>query len=100
MRRNCSTWLLSIESPVAQIDRIGGIAEIEDEDVVAWSPSIRCVIPPPADNVCDTRIALPPALMRAGEGPRGIRLCSRTGLPPATVRTPKGWLGSVTSQIS
>jgi hypothetical protein len=35
VRRDFTARLLSIESPVAQIDWMGGIAEIEDEDVVA-----------------------------------------------------------------
>src|SRR6516165_9605652 len=81
-RRRRKVWgrfsarLLSVKSPVAEIDRVGGIAEIEDENMIAQPPSVRHVIATPADDVGYSRIAFPPALMRPGKSPRSTRLRS------------------------
>ena len=85
--RRFSARLLSVKSPVAEIDRVGRIAEIEDKDVVARPPSIRCVIAAPADDVGDSRIAFPPAFasrLEPREHPFALRLpgCRRRRCAP------------------
>src|SRR6266404_5118182 len=67
VRRSDASRLLSIESPVAEEDRIRRIAEIEDEDVVSAFPSGRSVVASPANDVGDARIAFPPTLVRSGQ---------------------------------
>src|SRR5499427_6376933 len=74
--RRFSVRLLSVKSPVAEIDRVGRIAEIEDEDMIAEPPSVRRVIAAPADDVGYSRIAFPPALVCSGKNPRSTGLRS------------------------
>src|SRR5262249_16790531 len=61
---------------VTEVDRVGRIAEIEDEDMIAQPPSVRRVIAAPADDVGYSGIALPPALVRPVKSPRSTRLRS------------------------
>jgi hypothetical protein len=79
VRGNCSARLLSIESPIAEKYRIGGIAEIEDEDVVPSPPSVRGVISAPSDDVGDPRIAFLPAFVRPARAPAAPVCAPRTG---------------------
>jgi hypothetical protein len=100
MRRQLPARLLTVERPVAQEYRVCRVADIEDENVIAGPPAIGCVIAAPAYDVCDSSVAFPPALVGAGEGPGRTGLRSNNRVAPATVRTPTGRLGLVTSQIS
>src|SRR5712691_7975464 len=78
---NHASRLLAVETPVAEEFWIRRVAEIEDEDVVATLPSIRPIIAAPADDVGNARVALPPALVRPGEGAWGPGLSANDRIP-------------------
>ena len=62
-RWNDAARLLTIQGPIPDEFRACGVAQIEDEDVVAQPPSSECVGSAPTDGVSDSGVALPPALV-------------------------------------
>src|SRR5262249_59106656 len=82
VRRNRTARLLPVESPVAEEHRIGWLAEVKDEDVVAGLPAVRGVIAAPADVVRVARVAFPPALLSPAAAPGHPRAGPPPGVAP------------------